>query len=97
MLILTLIALIIDRRAFLVSSLLYMGGAFTQIVSAFGLGESLQFAVPILFIGLLVVVLGIGWSPLRRLIMTIVPSAIANHVPPIASAQLSELKEEQSA
>ena len=95
--ILTLIALIIDRRAFLVSSLLYMAGAFTQIVKALGLDSSLQFAVPILFIGLLVVVLGIGWSPLRRLIMTIVPSAIANRVPPIASAQLFELKEEQSA
>ena len=95
--ILTVIALVIDRRAFLVSSLLYMGGAFAQIVSALGLNDSLQFAVPVLFIGVLVVVLGIGWSPLRRLIMTIVPSAITNRVPPIASAQLFELKEEQSA
>ena len=95
--ILTLIALIIDRRAFLVSSLLYMGGAFTQIVRALGLDSSLQFAVPVLFIGVLVVVLGIGWSPLRRLIMTIVPSSIANRVPPIALAQISDLKEEQSA
>jgi len=95
--ILTVIALIIDRRAFLVSSLLYMGGAFTQIISALGLDDSLQFAVPVLFIGLLVVVLGIGWSPLRRLIMTIVPSAIADRVPPIALSQISDLKEEQSA
>ncbi|MEP3232066.1 MAG: hypothetical protein ABJO30_04495 [Hyphomicrobiales bacterium] len=95
--ILTLIALIIDRRAFLVSSLLYMAGAFTQIVKALGLDSSLQFAVPVLFIGVLVVVLGIGWSPLRRLIMTMVPSAIANRVPPIALAQISDLKEEQPA
>ena len=95
--ILTVIALIIDRRAFLVSSLLYMGGAFTKIVGSLGLDDSLQFAVPVLFIGLLVVVLGIGWSPLRRLIMTIVPSAIANRVPPVASVQISDLKEEQSA
>ena len=95
--ILTLIALIIDRRAFLVSSLLYMAGAFTQIVKALGLDDSLQFAVPVLFIGVLVVVLGIGWSPLRRLIMTLVPSAIADRVPPIALAQISDLKEEQPA
>ena len=95
--ILTLIALIIDRRAFLVSSLLYMGGAFTQIIKALGLDSALQFAVPVLFIGVLVVVLGIGWSPLRRLIMTIVPSSIADRVPPIAHAQISDLKEEQSA
>jgi len=94
---LTVIALVIDRRAFLVSSLLYMGGAFTQIVSALGFDDSLQFAVPVLFIGVLVVVLGIGWSPLRRLIMTIVPSAIADRVPPIALSQISDLKEEQSA
>ena len=95
--ILTIIALIIDRRAFLVSSLLYMAGAFTQIVKALGLDSSLQFAVPVLFIGVLVVVLGIGWSPLRRLIMTIVPSAIADRVPPLASTQISDLKKEQPA
>lgn len=95
--ILTLIALIIDRRAFLVSSLLYMAGAFTQIVKALGLDSSLQFAVPILFIGVLVVALGIGWSPLRRLIMTIVPSVIADCVPPLASTQIPDLKEEQPA
>ena len=95
--ILTVIALVIDRRAFLVSSLLYMGGAFTQIVGALGLNDSLQFAVPVLFIGVLVVVLGIGWSPLRRLIMTMVPGAIANRVPPIALAQISDLKEEHPA
>ncbi|MEP3630417.1 MAG: hypothetical protein ABJN04_10475 [Hyphomicrobiales bacterium] len=95
--ILTLIALIIDRRAFLVSSLLYMTIAFTQIIRTLGIDSSLQTTVTFLFIGVLIVVLGIGWSPLRRLIMTMVPSAIANRVPPIALAQISDLKEEQPA
>jgi len=95
--VLTLIALIIDRRAFLVSSLIYMAGAFTQIVGALGLDGSLTFAVPVLFIGILVVVLGIGWSPLRRAIMFTVPAFIADRVPPTALAPLSDLKEEPSA
>ena len=82
--ILTFIALVIDRRAILVSSLIYMGGAFAQIVIALGLQGSMLFAVPILSIGVLVVVLGIGWTPLRRLVLSITPSAIADRVPPIA-------------
>ena len=85
--ILTLVALVIDRRAVLVSSLVYMGSAFAQIVLALGLQGSMLFAVPILSIGVLVVVLGIGWTPLRRIVLSITPSAIANRVPPIAISE----------
>ena len=91
--ILTFIALVIDRRAVLVSSLVYMGGAFVQIVLALGLQGSMLFAVPILSIGVLVVVLGIGWTPLRRLVLSITPSAITDRVPPIASVGAIGAKE----
>ena len=91
--ILTFIALVIDRRAVLVSSLVYMGGAFAQIVLALGLQGSMLFAVPILSIGVLVVVLGIGWTPLRRLVLSITPSAITDRVPPIASVGAIGAKE----
>lgn len=81
---LTLVALIIDRRALLVSSLIYMTGAFTQIVQTLEFDESLQFAFPILFIGILVILLGLGWSPLRRLIMRFVPfPALKDRLPPV--------------
>ena len=91
--ILTFIALVIDRRAVLVSSLVYMGGAFVQIVLALGLQGSMLFAVPILSIGVLVVVLGIGWTPLRRLVLSITPSAITDRVPPIAVVNTAGPKE----
>ena len=91
--ILTFIALVIDRRAVLVSSLVYMGGAFAQIVLALGLQGSMLFAVPILSIGVLVVVLGIGWTPLRRLVLSITPSAITDRVPPIAVVNTAGPKE----
>ena len=82
--VLTLIALIIDRRAILVSSLIYMSGAFAQIAKVLGVDSTLNFALPLLFIGLLVLVLGIGWSPFRRFVMRRVPSSIAMRTPPIA-------------
>ena len=70
-----------------------MGGAFVQIVLALGLQGSMLFAVPILSIGVLVVVLGIGWTPLRRLVLSITPSAITDRVPPIAVVNTAGPKE----
>ena len=74
-----------------------MGGAFAQIVIALGLQGGMLFAVPILSIGVLVVVLGIGWTPLRRLVLNITPSAIADRVPPIAISESAGLQENSAA
>ena len=86
---LTLIALIIDRRAILVSSLLYLSIAFYKIIEGLNLDDGLQFFVPIGIIGLLVVLLGIGWSPLRRLVMSLLPfDALKDRLPPVYSGPL---------
>jgi len=82
--VLTLIALIIDRRALLVSSLLYLSNAFAQIVRDLGVEGALNSTLPLLFIGMLVRVLGIGWSPFRRVVMNRMPSSIATRTPPAA-------------
>ena len=80
----TLVALIIDRRAVLVSSLAYLSIAFYQIITALNVADDLKFYVPMGIIGLLVVLLGLGWSPLRRFIMRFVPfPALKDRLPPV--------------
>jgi hypothetical protein len=70
-LVLGLVALIVDRRALLVSSLLYFGFAvtylITQTASVAGFQNSLMLTLGIL--GAFVLLLGLGWHPLRRLLL----------------------------
>jgi hypothetical protein len=85
--VLTVIAILIDRRALLVSALLYVG-----IVVAYGLRttnigrqQSDQFFVlftTLLVLGSLVLSLGVGWRPLRRLLIRILPAALSRRLPP---------------
>lgn len=85
--VLTVVALVIDRRALLVSTLIYLSGAFIQIIRTLELNAELQFAFPIFLIGLLVISLGIGWTPLRRLIMAPLPQLLKDRLPPVASSE----------
>jgi len=82
--VLTLVALVIDRRALLVSSLIYLANAFGRIIQDLHVNSAFNFTIPILFIGVLVLVLGIGWSPLRRIVMKMMPSSISSRTPPVA-------------
>ena len=66
------VALIVDRRALLVSSLLYFGIAVGYLVSATAGGVGIQSTL-MLTLGLLgafVIVLGLGWHPLRSFILS---------------------------
>lgn len=81
---LTFIALVIDRRALLVSSLVYLSTAFYKIIETLDLDRSLQIFIPMSIIGLVVLLLGIGWSPLRRLILSLIPlPALKDRLPPV--------------
>jgi len=66
------------------NSLLYLSNAFAQIVRDLGVEGALNSTLPLLFIGMLVRVLGIGWSPFRRVVMNRMPSSIATRTPPAA-------------
>ncbi|MEP3524306.1 MAG: hypothetical protein ABJ081_03090 [Hyphomicrobiales bacterium] len=92
----TLVALIIDRRAVLVSSLAYLSIAFYQIITALNIDDDLKFYVPMGIIGLLVVLLGLGWSPIRRFIISLIPfTALIDRVPPVYAGSMlpeSDLK-----
>jgi hypothetical protein len=82
--VLALVALLIDRRALLVSGLTYLGVAIAYILS----GDAPAPAVSVLpttlvILGALVLTLGAGWVPLRRLLLPLFPTAISNRLPPV--------------
>jgi hypothetical protein len=75
-----LIALIIDRRAFLVSSLAYLGGAMVYAFTRLG-GEQNALWITLLLMGASVILLGVGWHRARRAVMQFVPYSLARHLP----------------
>ncbi len=82
-LVVMVVALIIDRRAMLVSSLIYVSVAITWIISQQGSIFSAASFTPIL-IGTAVIALGVGWRRLRRLIFAILPiAALEPYLPPV--------------
>lgn len=81
--ILCLVALVIDRRAVLVSSLGYLAYAAFALTSA--AGWALGSAFGILLVGTLVLLLSAAWRPLRDMVLRMVPDAIAARVPPAAA------------
>lgn len=87
-LLLMLIGIILDRRAFVTSGLISFGYAFKVLLSEGGLAEALTSADTLVFltflaIGVVVLSLGIGWQPLRRLIVGNLPRGLKDLVPPV--------------
>jgi hypothetical protein len=85
---LMLIGIILDRRAFVTSGLLSFGYAFKVLLTEGGFSrllastDTLAFVV-LLAVGIIVLSLGIGWQPLRRVIVEMMPDEVAGRVPPI--------------
>lgn len=77
-----LVALVIDRRALLVSGLSYAGFAIAYLLSH-GVEQGLGMSLTLL--GLAVVVLGLsaGWRSLRRTVLPLLPlGQLQRHIPP---------------
>ncbi len=82
---LMIVALIIDRRAMLVSSFIYVSVAVTYFITQQGDFISAAGFTPVL-IGAAIIAMGVGWRRLRRMIFTILPLAsIEPRLPPIKS------------
>ena len=89
--VLAAVAVITDRRALLVSALTYLGiaigyaitGAFGQL----GADGTIVFFATLLVLGALVVTLGIGWQPLRRVFLRVLPIRLTGWLPPALMAQ----------
>ena len=76
------VALVVDRRAILVSSLSYLAYAAGKLIAAAGL-ESSSFAASTLAVGAIVLMLSAAWRPLRRTLMGLLPETIRCRLPAI--------------
>jgi len=84
-LLLMCVALIIDRKAMLVSSLIYVSLAVTYFITQQGNSLGAISFTPIL-IGTAIISLGVGWRPLRQILFTILPLGfIEARLPPLRS------------
>jgi hypothetical protein len=85
---LTMVAILIDRRALLVSALIYLGiaigYALTSAIRAGTDSDVSVFFATLVILGATVLILGAGWQPLRRVFLRLVPTAFVNRLPPAA-------------
>lgn len=85
---LMLIGIVLDRRAFVTSGLISFGYAFKVLLTEGGLTQALASTDTLVFltflaIGVVVLSLGIGWQPLRRIIVGNLPMGLKDLVPPV--------------
>jgi hypothetical protein len=77
---LSFVAVLIDRRAMLVSGLAYAGIAFWTLIRQVGLSD-MTTPLTVLVLGTFVLLLSAGWRPLRAGILRTVPPALARRLP----------------
>ena len=77
---LALIAVVIDRRALLVSGLSYVLYAMTALLRAVG-SLSVSLALPALLIGSALLLLSVYWRPARKLVVGLLPSSVRDRLP----------------
>lgn len=78
-----LLALIIDRRALLVSSLVYVLYAASTLIASSGFRDY-SAGITALAIGIFLLLLSAGWSHLRTIVVRLMPRAVQDLVPPAA-------------
>lgn len=66
---LAIVALIVDRRALLVSAMSYLGFAIGYLILEANVSEEAAFAVTLLLLGGFILLIGSGWSLLRRVLL----------------------------
>ena len=81
--ILAVVAIAIDRRALLVSALLYIGVVIGYAIQSSGLRGSGVFFSTLVILGAFVIILGVGWQPLRRGLLALISPAITAKLPPV--------------
>ena len=79
---LAFVALVIDRRALLVSGLFYFGAALFVVIRKTAVQEPTVLAITLLILGGSLVLLGVGWRTLRRLVVNaLIPPELARRLP----------------
>lgn len=77
------IGLIIDRRAFVTSGLLSLGLAVYSIFKTIGMPLQGYFFGTLVLVGLVVLVVGVGWPIFRRAAFTLLPAPLKTRLPPL--------------
>jgi hypothetical protein len=77
---LSIVAILIDRRALLVSGLAYAGVAFATLIRQAGVTD-ITTPLTVLTLGAFVLLLSAGWKPLRAGILRLAPSALTRRLP----------------
>jgi hypothetical protein len=80
---LAVVAIAIDRRALLVSALIYIGVVIAYTLGGTRGGGSAVFFATLVILGTFVIVLGVGWQPLRRGLLALISTSITNKLPPV--------------
>jgi hypothetical protein len=83
------VAITIDRRALLVSALAYLGIIISFALSSgssLGSDRGFLFFATILILGAFVIALGVGWLPVRRVLIRLLPAGLTTRLPPTAAA-----------
>lgn len=80
--IMTLISITIDRRAFMVSSLVYVLYAITSLIKAYG-GVGYSFALTGVFMGSMLLLLSAFWHRARASLVKKLPSLVKCYIPKI--------------
>ncbi|PTW62789.1 hypothetical protein C8N35_101837 [Breoghania corrubedonensis] len=83
-LVLGIVALVVDRRALLVSGLVYLGVAIFNLLKSSNVDGQTGIAASLLILGLFILTLGSGWTSVRRLVLApFSGSRLFDYVPPI--------------
>lgn len=77
-----IIAILIDRRALLVSGLAYVGYALARLVRETDISALGVTAITLVILGAAVVALGSGWRPIRNSLLRLAPRPLATFLPP---------------
>jgi hypothetical protein len=77
------IGLIIDRRAFVTSGLVSLIAAVVSILAQGDIGGGSAVFVALLVVGSVVLVIGVGWPQLRRLVVGLLPEGLKAKLPPL--------------
>lgn len=80
---LMLIGILIDRRAFATSGLVALIVAVAGILKEQQLTGDLIVFMALAFVGVVVLLVGVGWRYLRSRVLEIVPPSLANRLPPV--------------
>jgi len=78
--VLSLVAVIVDRRALLVSGLIYAGFAFGTLIHVYG-QANMAIPITLLVLGAFILLLSAGWQPLRAVLLKPLPAAIRAKLP----------------